>query len=85
MKEATGELNLTVITVVAIGLMATFFFTIFWPMVRGGFKKDTACNIADCPYGENGTNVSNGFYINCTYKDKDGTEKNLTNQCPYKG
>ena len=78
MKEATGELNLTVITVVAIGLMATFFFTVFWPMVRGGFDRDTACNKANCKYDEDAAKT--GFYKECTYKDK-----TLTNQCPYKG
>ena len=30
MKEATGELNMTVVTIVLIGVIAAFF-AIFWP------------------------------------------------------
>lgn len=33
MKEATGEVNMTVITIVAIGLIAGFF-AMFWPTIR---------------------------------------------------
>lgn len=32
MKEATGELNMTVVTIVLIGVIAAFF-AIFWPGV----------------------------------------------------
>ena len=32
MKEATGELNMTVVTIVLIGVIAAFF-AIFWPNV----------------------------------------------------
>lgn len=32
MKEATGELNMTVVTIVLIGVIAAFF-AIFWPTV----------------------------------------------------
>ena len=32
MKEATGELNMTVVTIVLIGVIAVFF-SIFWPKV----------------------------------------------------
>ena len=35
MKAATGELNLTLITVVAIGLIAALFYTVLWPNIRG--------------------------------------------------
>ena len=34
MKAATGELNLTVITIVAIALVIGFFTTIFWPQIQ---------------------------------------------------
>lgn len=33
MKEATGELNITVITVVAIAAIARLFYTLIWPMI----------------------------------------------------
>lgn len=34
MKEATGELNMTVVTIVLIGVIMTFFTT-FWPTIKG--------------------------------------------------
>ena len=34
MKEATGELNMTVITVVAIAAVAAFFYAFVWPMIQ---------------------------------------------------
>ena len=33
MKEATGELNMTVVTILLIGVI-TAFFTAFWPTIR---------------------------------------------------
>ena len=33
MKEATGELNMTVITVVAIAAIAGLFYAFVWPMI----------------------------------------------------
>ncbi len=34
MKEATGELNMTVITVVAIAAVAAFFYLLVWPNIK---------------------------------------------------
>jgi hypothetical protein len=34
MKAATGELNLTVITIIAIGAVLAFFMTILWPAIK---------------------------------------------------
>lgn len=34
MKAATGELNLTVITIIAIGAVLAFFMTILWPAIQ---------------------------------------------------
>lgn len=33
MKEATGELNMTVVTIVLIGVIMAFFTT-FWPVIK---------------------------------------------------
>lgn len=33
MKEATGELNMTVVTVVAIAAIAAFFYIFVWPSI----------------------------------------------------
>lgn len=44
MKAATGELSLTLITVVAIGLVLALFTAIVWPSIRdritGTFDED---------------------------------------------
>ncbi len=48
MKEATGELSTTVITVVAIAAVATLFYTLVWPAIQKSIVDNT-CSI----YGEN--------------------------------
>ena len=35
MKEATGELNLTIIIVIAVGALMAFLYTPIWPMPYG--------------------------------------------------
>lgn len=47
MKEATGELNMTVVTVVAIAAVAAFFYAFVWPSIQASIKKNT-CD-AQCP------------------------------------
>lgn len=47
MKEATGELNMTVVTVVAIAAVAAFFYAFVWPSIQASIKKNT-CE-AQCP------------------------------------
>lgn len=49
MKEATGELNMTVVTVVAIAAVGAFFYAFVWPGIQAGLKKSTCQNI--CPVG----------------------------------
>lgn len=34
MKAATGELNLTVITLLAVGAIIAFFWAVLWPNIR---------------------------------------------------
>lgn len=41
MKEATGELNMTVITVVAICAVGLLFYTFIWPMIQGRIVQTT--------------------------------------------
>lgn len=43
MKEATGELNMTVITVVAIAAIAGLFYAFVWPMIQQSIVQNT-CN-----------------------------------------
>ena len=48
MKEATGELNMTVVTVVAIAAVAAFFYAFIWPGIRNNIQASTYCSMASC-------------------------------------
>lgn len=50
MKEATGELNMTVVTVVAIAAVGAFFYFFIWPGIQAGLARNTCKNI--CPEGK---------------------------------
>lgn len=88
MKEATGELNMTVIVSISIGILAAFFFTVLWPMINGNFQRNSQCNkaVCDCAKStresiENETGKKN--YCKC-YDNEDGS-KDITFYCPFKG
>ena len=56
MKEATGELNMTVVTVVAIAAVAAFFYAFIWPSIKTNILNSTKCSSAyNCTCGENGS------------------------------
>ena len=40
MKAATGELNLTLITVVALGALLALFTTVLWPTIKNRITKN---------------------------------------------
>lgn len=50
MKEATGELNMTVVTVVAIAAVGAFFYAFVWPAIKTNIAKNTCANA--CPGGK---------------------------------
>ena len=39
MKAASGELNLTVITLIAIAAISAFFLTFFWPTIKNTINQ----------------------------------------------
>ena len=92
MKEATSELNMTVVVVVLIGSLSAFFFGVLWPRLNGNLHSKTKCSDAVCPPAC----VTNGKEkechpnwadpkhqtIKCTYKDR-GNDVEIV--CPYKG
>ena len=53
MKEATGELNMTVIVVIAIAAVAALFYAFIWPAIQKSLVNNT-CKT----YGENYEAVS---------------------------
>ncbi len=71
MKEATGELNMTVVTVVAIAAVAAFFYAFVWPSIKNSIKANTYCATATC------TSCSGGK-CQCTYTDENNTEQSVT-------
>lgn len=38
MKEASGELNMTVVTIIAIAAIAGFFSIVVWPKIQGSIN-----------------------------------------------
>lgn len=57
MKEATGELNMTVVVVALVGLLMAFFFYTVWPMLKNNFVSNTNCSKAICDPCSDGTNT----------------------------
>ncbi len=52
MKEATGELNMTVITVVAIAAIAAIFYAFVWPAIKTSLAENTCST--KCPNESSG-------------------------------
>lgn len=72
MKEATGELNMTVVTVVAIAAVAAFFYAFVWPSIKNSIAASTACSQG--PGTVAGTQGQDG-YISCADAGKGGEYK----------
>lgn len=67
MKEATGELNMTVVTVVAIAAVAAFFYAFVWPAIQDSIQRNTYCAASQCDNCDEDT----GF-CDCVYYNADG-------------
>ena len=48
MKEASGELNLTVVVVMAVAALMAFFYTLIWPTIKNNMTANTKCQAAVC-------------------------------------
>ncbi len=74
MKEATGELNMTVVTVVAIAAVGAFFYAFIWPSIKLGLMSNTCSNICPVAEGDNKAKASkDGENYICTCNDAAGT------------
>ena len=80
MKQATGELNGTIIVVIAIAALAAFFFTVLWPMIRNDLKDSAKCSSAICDKGPEITGNNAGL-VYCHAKNN----RNDVIYCPYRG
>lgn len=65
MKEATGELNMTVITVVAIAAIAALFYTLVWPAIQRSIVNNTCATLGNGWEAVN-QNDTDGFTISAT-------------------
>lgn len=86
MKEATGELNMTVITIVAIAALVAFFYLIIWPALQSGMTLNSACNNSNAGQNAYTQTFDDGSSVNCaansgrcTYRRANGRE--TTQQC----
>lgn len=83
MREATGELNMTVIVFAAVALLTALFFFIVWPMIKQGLREDEFCANAICDNGYNSNNKA--WCIN----PESGTSKLPSGddafECPFRG
>lgn len=68
MKEATGELNMTVITVVAIAAVGALFTVFVWPNIQMNLMLSTACSQID----------TNGNYQNEEEGADNATKKSIS-------
>lgn len=81
MKEATGELNMTVITVVAIAAVGLLFTAFVWPNIQSNLAINTACSQVDNNgnYKTSDTNITSGDgYVVCTNFTCTATYNNRT-------
>lgn len=79
MKEATGELNMTVVTIVAIAALVTFFYLVIWPTIQTGMALTSACSSAGG--AKYSTKLDDGSTITCT----ENTANSGTNSvCSYR-
>lgn len=73
MKEASGELSMTAVAVVAIAAIGVVFSTLIWPAIKNNIRQQTYCSAAyNCSCAEKD--------CECKYRDEDNTEQDIT--CP---
>lgn len=78
MKEATGELNATVVVVLAVGILMAFFYYTLWPIIKSNFDKNSQCSKAICEPCRSGKDCER---VTCHLKD----DPSNTFECVYKG
>lgn len=74
MKQAIGDLNLTIIVVIAVAGLVALFSMGIWPMIKDGLNQSANCSDAICSCSKTAE------MCDCT--NKNGT-RNF--QCPNRG
>ena len=83
MREATGELNITVVVVTLVAVLVAFFYGVIWPNVKGGLSYTQNCNNVIC---DKKTYDRKTGKVECRYKavgEDNSTGKPI--KCPWKG
>ena len=82
MKEATGELNATVVVMSAIAVLIAFFYYTLWPIIKSNFQRNSQCSKAICEPCKADTNgEKNCDFVVCHPKN----DPTNTFTCVYKG
>lgn len=82
MRQATGELNATVIIFSAVALLTAVFFMIVWPLVKDGFYESASCANAVCDNGYLPAGDAHEGMTTC-FNPQDDTKELF--YCPYRG
>jgi len=79
MKAATGELNMTVVIVLAIAILSAFFYTVIWPRISENQTAIINCRRAIC-----GSNPNSDGMVQCEVR---GPRGNVISRpmCTWKG
>ena len=81
MKEASGELSMTAIAVVAIAAIGIVFTTLIWPTIRSNINRNTRCaqafNCEPCTIGQD--SMTQCWY---TPEDDENSTQAEEIQCP---
>lgn len=73
MKEASGELNMTAITILAIAAVGAFFYLVIWPGLKTNIENSQKCSSAVCQECKDGV-------ADCTYTE-DVTKPPISIKC----
>lgn len=74
MKDATGELSMTAVAVVAIAAISVVFTTLIWPSIKANIVRSTHCSeVISCTQCNDKT-------CTCTYVKDGGNTEDI--QCP---
>lgn len=83
MKEATGELNMTVVTVVAIAAVAAFFYAFVWPGIKKTIEASTYCAMASCDSNSCTTTGTKTKCTSCTAEGAKSDGTDWTGSCSF--
>ncbi len=80
MKEASGELSMTAVAVVAIAAIGVVFTTMVWPSIKANITRNTKCSqTISCE-----TAAANAKTVKCSVCKDDNCTQTEDIMCPVK-